>query len=156
MLPSNQILGCQSKETIQCWGKKALNLKLSVPKSKSLCRVYDCETPLYSGASLVAQLIKNLPSVQETWVWSLGQEDPLEKGMTTHSSILSWEIPWTEEPGGLQCMGSQRVGHDWVKWKEKKYYFSGGLFSKVLYLSQTFALKLYSLFILLNFSEKQT
>ena len=86
----------------------------------------------------------------------LGQEDPLEKGMATYSSILSWEIPWTEVPGGLQCTGSQRVRHDWVKRKEKKYYFSGGLFSKVLDLSQTFALKLYPWFIFLNFSEKQT
>ena len=52
--------------------------------------------------------------MQETWVQSLGQEDPLEKEMATHSSILAWRIPWTEEPGGLQSMGSQRVGHDWV------------------------------------------
>ena len=60
----------------------------------------------------MAQTIKNLPAVQETQVRSLGQEDPLEKGMTTHSSILPWRIPWTEEPGGLQSMGSQRVGHE--------------------------------------------
>ena len=52
--------------------------------------------------------------MQETLVWSLGWEDPLEKGMATHSSILAWEIPWTEEPGRLQLMGSQRVGHDWA------------------------------------------
>ena len=64
------------------------------------------------GASLVAQMIKNLPAVQDTWVRSLGQEDPLEKGMAIHSSILAWRIPWTEEPSGLQSMGSQRVGHD--------------------------------------------
>ena len=57
-------------------------------------------------------MIKNLPAIQETWVQSLGWEDPLEKGMATHSSILAWEIPWTEEPGGLQSMGSQRVRHD--------------------------------------------
>ena len=63
-------------------------------------------------ASLVAQLVKNLPAMQETWVQSLGQKDPLEKGMATHSSILAWRIPWTEEPGGLQSTGSQRVGHD--------------------------------------------
>ena len=54
---------------------------------------------------LVAQIVKNLPSVQETWVRSLGWEDPLEKGMATHSSILAWRIPWTEEPGGLQSRG---------------------------------------------------
>ena len=64
------------------------------------------------GASLVAQTVKHLPTVWETWVRSLGQEDPLEKEMATHSSILAWKIPWTEEPGGLQSMGSQRVGHD--------------------------------------------
>ena len=57
-------------------------------------------------------MIKNLPAMQETWVQSLGQEDPLEKEMATHSSILAWKIPWTEEPGGLQSIGSQRVGHD--------------------------------------------
>ena len=62
--------------------------------------------------SLVAQLVKRLPAMQETWVRSLGWEDPLEKGMATHSSILAWRISWTEEPGGLQSMGSQRVGHD--------------------------------------------
>ena len=63
-------------------------------------------------ASLVAQLVKNLPAVQETVVRSLGWEDPLEKEMATHSSILGWKISWTEEPDGLQSMGSQRVGHD--------------------------------------------
>ena len=63
-------------------------------------------------ASLVAQLVKNPPAMQETWVQSLGWEDPLEKEMATHSSILAWRIPWTEEPGGLQSMGSLRVGHD--------------------------------------------
>jgi len=63
-------------------------------------------------ASLVARTIKNLPAMWETWVQSLGQEDVLEKGMATHSSILAWRIPWTEEPGGLQFMGLQRVGHD--------------------------------------------
>ena len=63
-------------------------------------------------SSLVAQSVKNLPAVQETRVQSLGWEDPLEKEMATHSSILAWKISWTEEPGGLQSMGSQRVGHD--------------------------------------------
>ena len=67
---------------------------------------------LVSEASLVAQIVKNLPAKWETWVPSLGWEDPLEKGMATHSSILAWRIPRTEEPGGLQSMGSQRVGHD--------------------------------------------
>ena len=63
-------------------------------------------------ASLVAQTIKRLPAMRETRVRFLGQEDPLEKEMAIHSSTLAWKIPWTEEPGGLQSMGTQRVGHD--------------------------------------------
>ena len=59
---------------------------------------------------LVAQIVKNLPAIQETWVRSLGQEDPLEKGMANHSSILAWRIPWAVETGGPQCMESQRAG----------------------------------------------
>ena len=69
-------------------------------------------TRLSIRASLIAQLVKNLPAVQEAWVRSLGREDPLEKEMATHSSIIVWKISWTEEPGGLQSMGWQRVGHD--------------------------------------------
>ena len=65
----------------------------------------------YSQASLMAQTVKNLPAMQETWVRSLGREDPLEKEMETHSSILAWRILWTEEPGRLQSMESQRVRH---------------------------------------------
>ena len=61
--------------------------------------------------TLVAEMVKNLPAMQETWVQSLGWEDPLEKEVETHSSILAWEIPWTEEPGALQSMGSRRVRH---------------------------------------------
>ena len=57
-------------------------------------------------------MVRNLPAMQKTWVQSLGQEDPLEKGMATHSSIVACRIPWTEEPGGLQSMGLQRVGHN--------------------------------------------
>ena len=64
-------------------------------------------------ASLVAQMVKHLPTMLETWVRMLGWEDFLEKEMATHSGILAWRIPWTEEPAGLQSMGSQRVGHDW-------------------------------------------
>ena len=70
--------------------------------------------PLSHQASLMAQTVKNLPAMWETRVWSLGREDPLEKEMATHSSILTWKIPWTEEPGRLQSMGSKRVGHDWA------------------------------------------
>ena len=65
-----------------------------------------------NGASLVTQMVKNLPAVQETRIRSLGQEDPLEKGMAIHSSILAWRIPWTEEPGELQSILLQRVGHE--------------------------------------------
>ena len=65
-------------------------------------------------ASLVAQRLEHLPAMQETWVWSLGREDPLEKEMATHSSILAWRIPWTEELGGVQSTGSQRVRLDWA------------------------------------------
>ena len=64
------------------------------------------------GASLMAQMVKNLPAMQETWVQSLSQEDPLEQGRATHSSILAWKTPWTEEPGGLQPTGPWREGHD--------------------------------------------
>ena len=70
-----------------------------------------------SRASLMAQWVKNPPAVQETQetqIWSLRQEDPLEDEMATHSSILVWKIPWTEEPGRLQFIGSQRVGQDWA------------------------------------------
>ena len=89
-----------------------------------------------TSASQVVQTVKNLPAMWETWVQSLGQEDPLEKEMATHSSIPASRIPWTEEPGGLQSMGSQRVRHDWAtnahghltslnylqkKWHSKKY-----------------------------------
>ena len=67
---------------------------------------------LNGSASLVAQRLKRLPAMWENWVQSLDQEDPLEKELATHSSILAWRIPWTEKPGGLQSTGLQRVGHD--------------------------------------------
>ena len=99
-----------------------------------------------TGASLMAQTVKRLPAtvglpstgshrvghdwrdlaaaaMQETRVWSLGQEGPLEKEMAIHSSTLAWKIPWTEKPGGLQSMGSQRVGHDWATSLYWGYYF---------------------------------
>ena len=86
--------------------------------SKEVTRDWGGKRPLFNACmtlpqnSLVAQTVKNPPAVQETWAQSLSWEDPLEKGMATHSSILAWRTPWTEEPGGLQSMGSQRVGHD--------------------------------------------
>ena len=66
----------------------------------------------YSWVSLVAQMVKNLPAMWETWVQYLSWEDPLKESRATHSSILAWRTPWTKEPGGLQSMGLQRVGHD--------------------------------------------
>ena len=87
------------------------------------CSTWPRRQDLYLGsslyrrerASLVAQMVKNLPAMWKTLVWSLGQEDPLEKGMVTHSSILAWRIPWTEEPGRLHSMELQTVGHDSAK-----------------------------------------
>ena len=77
------------------------------PIAKILCS--QCKG---AQVSLGAQMVKRLPTMRETQVRSLGWEDPLEKGMATHSSTLAWRIPWTEEPGRLQSMGWQRVGHD--------------------------------------------
>ena len=78
--------------------------------------LHHCPSEIHSINSLVVQMVKNLPAMQETWVQSLGQEDPLEKGMATHSSVLVWRIPWTKEPGELQSMGLQRVRHDWASY----------------------------------------
>ena len=79
---------------------------------KILC-VCERDTHIHTNIiTSVAQTVKNLPAMQETHVRSLGHADPLEKGMATHSSNLAWRILWTEEPGGLQSTGSQRVGHD--------------------------------------------
>ena len=78
----------------------------------SHCNMYQYFISFYGCVSPVAQKVKHLPVMWKTQVRSLGWEDPLEKAMETHSSILAWRIPWTEEPDGLQPMGSQRVGHD--------------------------------------------
>ena len=83
-----------------------------IPGSEDLWRREQKPTPVFFRASLVAHRVKRLPATRETRVRSLGQEDPLEKEMATHSSTLAWKIPWMEEPGRLQTMGSQRVGHD--------------------------------------------
>ena len=80
-------------------------------RERVLCRALIVSV-IFIWASLIAQMVKNLPAMQEPRVQSPGQEDPLEKEMATHSSILAWRMPWTEEPGGLQSMGLQRVGHD--------------------------------------------
>ena len=97
------------------------SLLLRGTKKKKVCSYHFCPAiyqrfkPVHWGkASLVAQTVKCLPAVWETWVQSLGWEDPLEKEMATHSSTLAWKIPWIEEPGRLQSMGSQRVRPDWA------------------------------------------
>ena len=93
-------LGTQSKRFLLRVGmKKFSESKIRSPQSE------EKDLP-------VGQMVKNLPARQETWVRSLDGEDPLEKGMATHSSILAWRIPWTEEPGRLQFVGLQRVEHD--------------------------------------------
>ena len=87
---------------------KSLWIMLIIPFSVSVLNLlFTCQ------ASLVDQMAKNLPAMQETWVRSLGLEDPLANGMATHSSVLAWRVPGTEEPGGLQSMGSHRVRHNW-------------------------------------------
>ena len=86
---------------------------LSSPKPPTVSPVSTTNPLLHPlPISLVAQMVKNSPTMRETLVQSLGREDPLEKGLATHSSILAWRTPRTEEPGGLQSMGSQRVGRD--------------------------------------------
>ena len=86
------------------WGCKESDMTEGLSLSKILVAV----------EILVAQMVKHLLTMQETWVWSLGWEDPLEKEMATYSSTLAWKIPWMEEPGRLQSMGSQKVAHDWA------------------------------------------
>ena len=88
----------------------ASNILLLIPSSVFI--IHLCLFVLFLGTSLVAQTVKHLPTMQETWVQPLGQEDPLEKEMATHSSTLAWKIPWMEESGRLQSMGSPRVGHN--------------------------------------------
>ena len=84
-------------------------------------------TSQFQGTSLVAQTVKHLSTMWESWVWALGWEDPLEKEMAIHSSTVAWKIPWTEEPGTLQSMGLQRVGHDWewlhFRWRKSRRLF---------------------------------
>ena len=88
--------------------------------------------PLTVWTSLVVQTVKSLPTMQETWVWSLGWEEPLEKETATHSSTLAWKIPWTEEPGRLQSMGSQRVRHNWAT-----FHFTSYTLRKTMYAHNT-------------------
>ena len=88
----------------------APELESSIPPKNS--GSFSRELVFETGASLVAQMVKHLPAMWETWVWSLGWEDPLEMEMATHSSTLAWKIPWMEEAGRLQSIGLQRVRHD--------------------------------------------
>ena len=109
----NAILNVRSLWSLQCGGRY-------VNRHSWFLYFCDCSLTkpgfwsfsLITGASLVAQTVKKPPAMQETQVWSLGQEDPLEKGMATYSSILAWEVSWTEEPSTLPCIGSKRIGHD--------------------------------------------
>ena len=102
-------LACKGKQVkLTCGGKPAAVNHVGHTESSYLC----LRCTLMYRASLVAQRLKRLPARRETRVQSLGREDPLEKEMATHSSILAWKIPWMEEPGRLQSTGSQRVGHD--------------------------------------------
>jgi hypothetical protein len=94
------LVGCSS------WDHKELET------TERACMQGSSGSLVWNKQILMAQRLKHLPAIQETWVRSLGQEDPLEKEMATHSSTLAWRIPWTEEPGGLQSMRSQRVGHE--------------------------------------------
>ena len=91
-----------------------------------------CNTPY---THLLAQMVKNLLTMQETKVWLLGQEDSLEKGMATHSRILAWRIPWTEEPSELQSVGSQRVWHDRAFFTNTKQNPTGALFLAPVHFS---------------------
>ena len=99
---TQSILKVDAKKKKSVLYTSSFNLRPQIVKATQIILMY----------SLLVQSVKNLPAVQETRVQSLGWEDPLEKKMATHSSILAWKISWTEEPGGLQSMGSQRVGHD--------------------------------------------
>ena len=98
-LPGSSIHGIFQARVLE-WGAITFSNDLSYPQTNVVL------------TSLVAQMVKNLPAIWKTQVRSLGQEDPLEKGTATHSSILAWRIPWAEEPGWLQSMESQSVGHD--------------------------------------------
>ena len=113
------------KFTTFCIAKETITInktKRTYGLGKKVCKWCDwqglnlqnLQTAHASRASLVAQTVKRWPTMWETWVQSLGWEDPLEKEMATHSSTLAWKIPWTEEPGRLQSTGLQRTGHDWV------------------------------------------
>ena len=107
--PGSSIPGILQARTLE-W--VAIAFSISSPNCLDMYSAVSFSFPTIVKASLVAQRLKRLPPMQETWVRSLGREDSLEKEMATHSSTLAWRIPWREEPGGLQSTRSQRVGHD--------------------------------------------
>ena len=105
-------------------------------------------------ASLVAQMVKNLPAMQDTWVWSLGQEDPLEKGKATHSSMPAWRIPWTEEPAGYSPWG-HRVRHDWatntsLSLRCTWFFFSGFWVGMLIHLLSFIPIYGHKVFMVMN------
>ena len=104
--------GINEKDFLWTLWEIVCNQVRCIPRSKSMGERIDLAYLPQCRASLVVQTVKHLPAMQETWVQSLGWEDPLEKEMTTHSSTLAWKIPWMMEPGRLQSMGSQRVRHN--------------------------------------------
>ena len=97
--------------SVRLWTWQVIKISLSLVGSFFFFFNYTC----YSGFLLV-QMVQNLSSMQETWVQYPGREDPLDKGMASHSSIFAWKIQWTEESGRLQTMWSWKVGHDWADW----------------------------------------
>ena len=116
------------------WAKELRSCKLRrASKSKINC----FKVTLHSRLPCSSK-VKNLPAMQETWVQSMEWEDPLEKGMAIHSSILAWRIPWTEEPGGLQLVGSKRVRYDWatnssLHWHTRGYFLGRPLPWKIIW-----------------------
>ena len=107
---------CGSLDRRGVWGRKdtcICTASLCYSPESITVLLFAC-IPIQNLTALVAQMVRHLPIMWETWVQSLGWEDLLEKEMATHSSILAWKIPWMEDPGRLQSMGSQRVGHNWA------------------------------------------
>ena len=107
------VLGSREEERVSSWGSV---LSYFIKEMYYWKYSYVCVMMMMIRAFLLAQMVNNLPAMQETCIWSLGWEDPLEKGMATHSNILAWRIPWTEEPGGLQSMGHEewRLGESFL------------------------------------------
>ena len=105
--------GLQPMVSQRVWVLRGILPKVMASRQQSWDLRFEVHCPNH-WTSLVAQMVKNLPAVPKTWVQPLSQENPLEKKMATHSNILAWRIPQTEEPGRLQSMGSQRIEHNWA------------------------------------------